>query len=71
MDQGGLCRIEGSGPHDVVGVQGQHVHPVAVALKCSRFKKTKTFIHLFLLFSITLQPLLNASQNMLHIFILY
>ncbi len=68
MDQGGLCRIEGSGPHDVVGVQGQHVHPVAVALKCSRFIKQKL---LFLLFSITLQPLLNASQNMLHIFILY
>jgi hypothetical protein len=48
MDQGGLCRIEGSGPHDVVGVQGQHVHPVAVALKCSTFKKQKLlFIYFY------------------------
>ena len=33
MDQPGLLRLEGGGARDVVGVEGEHVDPVAVALQ--------------------------------------
>ena len=33
VDEPGLLRLEGGGARDVVGVEGEHVDPVAVALQ--------------------------------------